>query len=213
MSPFARQRRQAVRSLWYGLLFVVVVSIPASAQPPEELAAVYRDGKAVGVASQANLLNAEARRRFLRAVSAFTLDIKVAQGLATAPAEKEILAAYSLAERKFTLAATKFELWATLDERMRLSDELMDAVPATRGGVEGKTEILETLQSDGQRAMAEARLALTTATAALREGKEKLAKAERAYLKGVPDEASRVDTRAGRCRPGRGLDGGRGEGG
>jgi len=175
-----------VRSLRYGLLFIVVVSTSASAQPPERLAAVYRAGKAVGIASQANLSKAEARRRFGRAVSALTLEIKVAQGLAMAPAEKGILAAYLQAERKFTLAATNFELWATLDERMRLSDELMDAVPATRGGVQGKTEILDSLHNDGQRAMAEARLALTSATTALREGKENLAKAERAYLKGVP---------------------------
>lgn len=176
-----------MRSLRFGLLPVVLAATLAPAQPPEKLAAVYRAGRTVAVASQANLLKPDARSRFGRAVSALGVEIKVVQGFATAPAERDILTAYRLAARKLEKAAANFELWAAMDEKTDQVDALMGAVPATRGGEQAKTEILDTLNRQGQQAMTEARLALATATTALREGRENLVKAERAYLNAKPE--------------------------
>jgi hypothetical protein len=176
-----------VKLFRYGLLFIVLLNAWTSAQPPEKLAAVYRAGKVVGVASQANLSGADARRRFGRAVSALAREIKIVQGLVTVPAEKDILAAYSLAQRKFEKAATNLELFDAMEEKSSQVDALAGAVPATRGGVEGKTEILDTMHRQGQQAANEGRLALATAATALREGRENLAKAERAYLTAGPE--------------------------
>ena len=176
-----------MRLFRYGLLFIVLLSGLASAQPPEKLAAVYRAGKAVGVASEANLSGADARRRFGRAVSALAREVKIAKGLVSAPAEKDILAAYSLAQRKFEKAATNLEQFAAMEEKSSQVDSLADAVPATRGGVEGKTQILDGLHRQGQQAANEGTLALASAATALREGRESLAKAERAYLTARPE--------------------------
>jgi hypothetical protein len=176
-----------VRLFRYGLLFTVLLNAWTSAQPSEKLAAVYHAGKVVGIASQANLLKADARSRLDRAASVLAREIKIVRGLVTAPAEKDILAAYSLAQRKFEKAATNFELWAAMEEKTNQVDALAGAVPATRGGVEAKTEILDALHRQGQQAANEARLTLATAATSLREGRENLAKAERAYLTARPE--------------------------
>jgi hypothetical protein len=176
-----------VRLLRYGLLFVVLLNAWTWAQPSEKLAAVYRAGKLVGVTSQANLRETSARSRFSRAVSALAREIKIMQGLATAPADKDTLAAYSVAQRKFQKAVTNLEQAAAMEEKSSQVDALADAVPATRGGVEGKAQILDGLHRQGQQAANEETLALASAAAALKEGKESLAKAERAYLAARPE--------------------------
>jgi hypothetical protein len=176
-----------VKSIRHGLLLVVLVSAGTWAQPQDKLAAVYRAGNAMGAASRANLTMPDARNRFRRAVSALGREIKVAHGMVRASAEKDILHAYSLAQRKLEKAASSLELWATLEEEAIQADALAGAVPATRGGVEAKTEILNGLQSRRQQAASEGKLALANANAALREGLGKLAEAERAYLTGRPD--------------------------
>jgi len=176
-----------VRVLRYGLLFVVLLAVWTWAQPSEKLAAVYRAGKLVGITSQGNLGEASARSRFGRAVSALAREIKIAQGLVTVPADRDTLAAYSVAQRKFQKAVTNLEQAAAMEEKSSQVDALADAVPATRGGVEGKTQILDGLHRQGQQAANEERLALASAATSLKEGGESLAKAERAYLTARPE--------------------------
>ncbi len=175
-----------MRPLRYALLFVLAASTSGSAQSSETLTAVHRAGKAVAIAAQEDLLKTRPRSAFRRALSAFTHEIKLAKALAAGPAEKNMLAEYDFAARKLEVAATNFEAWATMDERTSVTDELAAAVPATRGGVEAKIEILGGLAGERQRAMAEANLALSRARSALKDGKEHLARAERAYLDARP---------------------------
>ncbi len=175
-----------MRLLCCGLLFVLGTGTSGSPQPGDTLASVHRAGKAVAIAAQEDLLKTRPRSTFRRALSALTHEIKVAKALAAGPAEKNMLAEYEFAARKLEFAATNFETWAAMDERTSVTDELADAVPATRGGVEAKSEILGGLADERQRAMAEANLALSRARSALKDGKEHLARAERAYLDARP---------------------------
>ena len=176
--------------LRYGLWVAVLSCTSTWSQPPGTLAAVYRAGKVVEATARMDLLNAEALGRFDRAVAVLRVEVKHARGVLTAAGDKDVLATYAQAQRKLERAVTNLELWAAMQDQSGQVDTLMGAVPATRGGTDGKAQILGNLRTEGQQASTEMKLALATAATSLREGRESLTKAERAYLRLVPEAAS-----------------------
>ncbi len=172
-----------MKALQCGLLVTALSGTLTWAQPSDPLAAVHRAGKLAGAAAQANLLTVNAMTHFSRAVSALAAEVKTARPFVTSRPQKDVLAAYTVVQRRFERAVTNLELWAAMQDKTDEITTLMGAVPATLGGSEAKAHILGNLETQGQGAAAQAKFALATAATALAEGRDALTKADRAYWK------------------------------